>query len=129
MFQNASKGGNIAAFGELVEQLELDPDSFEEFSHERTLWDQYVAQKMREADELAGVSGSDKKIHYYIPRMTENPVYNRNMLRQWIKEFHEYNGMSLPKGFYRKDKFQLVGMFNGMRRTYKISLDQIIYTG
>lgn len=62
---------------------------------------------------------------YKIPQATENPAVHRGMLRRWIQNFHEMNGMSLPKGFYQRDKRQLQGMFHGMRKQYKISIEDI----
>lgn len=64
---------------------------------------------------------------YIIPRMTENPAVTYSMLRRWIIDFHKKNDiMPLPKGFYKRNKRQLKGMFYGMLRHYKISLDDII---
>ncbi len=63
---------------------------------------------------------------YHVPGMTENPCVIYGMVRRWIMDFHQRNGMKLPKGFYQRDKTQLVGMFYGMLRTYEISLDEIV---
>lgn len=62
---------------------------------------------------------------YRVPQATENPAVHRGMLRRWIQNFHEMNDMPLPRGFYQRDKRQLQGMFEGMRRQYKISIEDI----
>ena len=67
-----------------------------------------------------------ERTQYRIPRATENPAVHRSMLRRWIKNFHEMNGMKLPKGFYERDKRQLRGMYYGMLEEYDISIEDII---
>ena len=67
-----------------------------------------------------------ERTQYRIPRATENPAVHRGMLRRWIKNFHEMNGMKLPKGFYERDKRQLRGMYYGMLEEYDISIEDII---
>jgi|GEM_PF-6256822 len=67
-----------------------------------------------------------KKREYLIPRTTENPGCNYGMLRRWIIDFHQRNDMALPKGFYKRNKHQLQGMFYGMLREYDITLDRVV---
>lgn len=62
---------------------------------------------------------------YRIPRATENPAVHRGMLRRWIRNFHQLNGMPLPRGFYQRTKPQLRGMYYGMLKHYEISVEQI----
>ena len=67
--------GRIMAFGELSEQLQIDPDSYDEFSEERKLWDLYNAEKMWLADQsinvqrpkpVLDVPSKNEKIRYRI---------------------------------------------------------------
>lgn len=64
---------------------------------------------------------------YKVPGMTENPCVTYGMVRRWIMDFHKRNKMRLPKGFYRRNKRQLVGMFYGMLDTYEIRLEDIVH--
>lgn len=62
---------------------------------------------------------------YHIPGRYEDPRITYGLVRRWIMDFHEMNGMKLPRGFYQRNKRQLVGMFNGMLRTYGIRLEDL----
>lgn len=62
---------------------------------------------------------------YHIPGRYEDPCVTYGMVRRWIIDFHEMNSMELPRGFHRRNKRQLVGMFHGMLRTYGIRLEDL----
>lgn len=89
---------------------------------------EYLALEQRLADELNRESNASLKLigAYIVPRRTENPANTFGMLRNWIIEFHKNNGMKLPKGFYRRNKRQLRGMYYGMLNTYGISIDDVV---
>ena len=71
----------------------------------------------------------DHERKYRIPGMTEDPIVSYGMLQRWIRDFHELNNMNLPRGFYKKNKRQLIGMFNGMLDNYGITIGQITSGG
>lgn len=79
----------------------------------------------KQLESLLETNAASKK-QYYIPGMTENPAVSYGMLRRWIIDFCDKNNLDLPRYFYKKDKRQLQGMFYGMLRHYKISLEDII---
>ncbi len=82
------------------------PDSFEYLVYEQKLADKVWEQRKS----------------YVVPGATCDPRCNYKVLRRWIADFHDLNDMKLPKGFYSRDKRALVGMFNGMVRSYKIRI-------
>ena len=92
---------------------------------------EYLALEQRLADDLNRDLDFSRKFigAYIVPRRTENPANTFGMLRNWIVEFHNSNGMKLPKRFYRRSKTQLRGMYYGMLRTYKITIDDIVPEG
>ena len=57
---------------------------------------------------------------YRIPKRTESPGVTGEMTDSWIREFCEWNGLSLPKGFGEKTRMEKIGMYHGMLRTYGI---------
>jgi len=62
---------------------------------------------------------------YIIPGMTENPAEDEGMLRKWISDFCEWNGLKPRKGFHSFRKNHLKAMFYGMLDHYGISVDDI----
>jgi len=62
---------------------------------------------------------------YTIPRLSIDPTANKKVLTTWIREFCRANTLSLPKGFHRKTKRQLLGMYHGMEKTYEFSVEDI----
>ncbi len=102
-------------------------ESFEYLALEQKLADE-VDRKFNREGNLKRESNSTRKLigDYIIPRRTENPANTFGMLRNWIVEFHNSNGMKLPKGFYRRNKMQLRGMYYGMLKTYSISIDDVV---
>jgi hypothetical protein len=65
---------------------------------------------------------------YRVPRMTEDPRNSYGLLKMWLIRFHKENEMNLPRGFYKRDKIQLRGMFEGMMSNprYGITIDRIL---
>ena len=64
--------------------------------------------------------------NYRIPRLTEDPRNSKGLLYRWIVDFLDMNGLDKPTGLGKKTYDQLSGMYYGMRRDYRITLDQII---
>lgn len=58
---------------------------------------------------------------YRIPRRTESPAVTKGMAKSWIKDFCEWNNLELPRGFHKRDKKQIIGMYRGMLQTYCIN--------
>ncbi len=77
---------------------------------------------------LRGRSPAEKESEgqYIIPRTTEDPTTNKCMLQRCIRTFCKSNSLKLPRGFYKKDYRQLLGMFKGMKKYYGFSRDDTI---
>lgn len=63
---------------------------------------------------------------YRIPKLTEDPKNSRALLYRWIVDFIDMNDLDRQKGLCKRNYGQLLGMYNGMRQTYSITLDDII---
>ncbi len=101
--RNLSRDNILEHFGE---------DSFE-----------YLALEHYEADKIWK---KRQRKNYIIPRRTEDPSVTYGMLKNWIREFAEKNNLPLPKGFHKRDKEQLRGMYRGMLKYYDIRLTDIV---
>lgn len=84
---------------------------------------EYLAFEHYQAEIICRDKKTERKI---IPRRTENPANIYRMLRNWLVEFHKANGMKLPWGFYRRNLRQLRGMYYGMLRFYRLTIDDIV---
>ena len=62
----------------------------------------------------------DFRKRYIVPGLTESPSVARDYLELWIRRFHILNNLDLPKGFSKKNKKQLLGMYHGMLKHYGI---------
>ena len=107
----------ILRSGDLEQIVALDEetilDNFGEDSFE------YLAYQHKLAEQM----GSN---YLKIPRRTENPSATYGMLYSWIRDFCRQNNKPLPKGFYKKNKQQLWGMYRGMLVHYGIKLSDIV---
>jgi hypothetical protein len=86
-------------------------DEFGENSREFELYERYLA-------DIAFESRTTK--NYIIPQHEIGPSITKGNLDNWIREFCKENELKLPKGFSRKNKKQLLGMYHGMLETYGI---------
>ncbi len=83
-------------------------NKYGEFSEEARIYSHYLA------DEIYG----DDSLEYIVPQHEIGPKVTKNNLDKWIRDFCEQNELKLPKGFSKKTKYQLFGMYNGMAETY-----------
>ncbi len=83
-------------------------ESFEYLAYEHMLAEQMERQRIK------------------IPRRTEYPAATKGMLESWIREFCERNNKPLPRGFSKRNKKQLMGMYQGMLTHYQIKPSYII---
>jgi hypothetical protein len=97
--------------------LEQVNEEFGEYSEHKELYSLYLSEKF---------VNEQKSEYYVIPKFTENPARRARLAKKWIKEFHKKNGMDLPKGFYDRNKKQIMGMYHGMLKHYDISLGDIL---
>lgn len=111
--------GDLSRIGALDLETVIETFGEESFEH--------LAVQQRLADESARRSPSQKQ--YRVPVFSESPLTNRNMLRRWIQQFTEMNGLELPTGFWKKDRKQLVGMYRGMLKTYDIHPEETTLDG
>ncbi len=114
---------DVLSSGDLDLISRLSPEDILEHFGEDSF--EHLAYEQRQADVVW------RKMHplkrqYRIPGMTENPAVNYGMLQRWIADFHRLNSMDLPTGFWRRNKWQLLGMYHGMRQTYNISVEDIV---
>lgn len=86
----------------------------------------FYGKDRTEEDPVEALAAQEPPRTYVVPYMSENPAVHFGMLRRWIRNFHKENHMDLPRGFYRRNKAQLTGMFYGMLDTYKIKVEDII---
>ncbi|MEK6900056.1 MAG: hypothetical protein AABX05_02945 [Nanoarchaeota archaeon] len=84
-------------------------DSFEYLAYQHSLADRMQERKLK------------------VPRRSEDPAVNYGMLKDWIKDFHRANGIELPKGFHKRNKRQLLGMYHGMQKHYGIRYSDIVH--
>jgi hypothetical protein len=117
--QEILRSGDLARIRAL--DLEMVVDNFGDESFE------YLAVQHRLADEIAARGSSPK--NYIVPAFSESPLTNRNMLRRWIQQFTELNGLELPTGFWKKNRPQLEGMYRGMLKTYGVHPEQTLLDG
>ncbi len=110
--------------GHEIEEI-FGRDSAEYHAHERYLAEDSYLDK-RIVDEEKNEKTSQQIRNYSIPRRTANPSNHVGLLRSWIKDFHEMNGMTLPTGFSKRNKGQLRGMYFGMLDTYHIKPSDIL---
>jgi len=88
-------------------------ESFEYLAYEHSLADDYLSEQKNE-----------KK--YIIPTRGEDPSVTKGMLKNWIREFCKVNKLELPEGFHSKTSNQLIGMYTGMLKNYKLKLEEIV---
>ncbi|MDO8517524.1 MAG: hypothetical protein Q7S33_05360 [Nanoarchaeota archaeon] len=61
-------------------------------------------------------------IKYKLPGRTISPAkMSKEGLQNWIVEFAKLNNIDLPKGFYGRNRTQILGMYKGMQETYNFS--------
>lgn len=114
------------AFGEIVDHLGEDTD-FLEGSIERDLYEGYIAERMTRLGTLPnGIGIVERKIRYIVPRMTEPPRKTVDMMKRWLQDFYNGNGLKLPKGFHRKNRRQLIGLYSGTLKDYDVQEKDIV---
>lgn len=84
-------------------------DEFGESSRELELYERYLAEEAFE-DRIPR--------SYVVPQHEIGPSITKKNLDAWIRDFCRQNELSLPKGFHKKTKDQLWGMYYGMKDTY-----------
>ncbi len=87
-------------------------DEFGESSRELELYERYLAEEAFE-DRIPQ--------SYVVPCHEIGPSITKNNLDTWIRDFCRQNELSLPKGFHKKTKDQLWGMYHGMAETYSFT--------
>ena len=98
--------------------LEQVNEEFGKYSEHKELYSLYLSEKI--------FNERNVEKDYIIPKFTENPSVSVCLAKCWIKEFHERNDLSLPKGFCNRNRKQIMGMYHGMLKHYDISLYDII---
>lgn len=107
----------ILRSGDLEQIVTLDKETILNHFGEDSF--EYLAYQHKLAEQM----GSN---YLKIPRRTENPSATYGMLRHWITDFCQQNDKSLPKGFHKKNKQQLMGMYRGMLDHYGIKQSDIV---
>ncbi len=107
----------ILRSGDLEQIVTLDEGTILENFGEDSF--EYLAYQHKLAEQM----GSN---YLKIPRRTENPSATYGMLKSWIRDFCQQNDKSLPKGFHKKNKQQLMGMYLGMLVHYGIKQSDIV---
>lgn len=114
---NNKNPDKILRSGDLEQIVALDEETILENFGEDSF--EYLAYQHKLAEQI----GSN---YLKIPRRTENPSATYGMLKGWIKEFCQQNDKLLPKGFHKKNKQQLTGLYHGMLDHYGIKPSDIV---
>jgi|TARA_B100001971_G_C18233596_1_gene565562 hypothetical protein len=122
----AIEGRAFQAFGEIVDHLGENTD-YPEGSIEKELYERYTTERMTRLGTLPDEKGViEKKTKYIVPGMTEPPRDTVGMMKMWLGDFYRANGIKPPKGFHRKNRNQLLGLYHGTLGTYGIKEKDIV---
>jgi hypothetical protein len=88
---------------------------FGETSREFELYERYLAEITFESRTTP---------HYITPQHEIGPSITKKNLDNWIRDFCNQNELKLPKGFGKKNKKQLWGMYLGMAEKYTFTPEE-----